>query len=127
MAETLNTYYMSDDNKAFRTVLSIETIEKTKYPFIVEAPDASIKEPKYDWTTYKWIENAQKSQGERLADVETKLAKVDEVAEQNTKTQSMVENMQKSSMQSSQMMGQLGTTIAQLTVAVNTLQKGDAK
>lgn len=48
-----------------------ELVRKDKighYPYVAEAPDPSITEPAYDWTTRTWIERTQ-TVGQRVEDI----------------------------------------------------------
>ncbi|WEV37746.1 hypothetical protein [Lactobacillus sp. ESL0677] len=58
------------------------------YPFVAEAPDPSIKSPKYDWNKREWFEFAPDAQGQLINQLsaDVKSVKTDTQAIKNDKT-----------------------------------------
>lgn len=74
--ENTNIYYMSTDENPFVTFISPVKLDKVSYPIIETAPDASLSNPKYDWTKMQWVDNSIESNAQKLADLETKVKEV---------------------------------------------------
>lgn len=51
----LKTYYYSTEDEPFKVITSPDTITP-RYPITDVAPDSSLKSPKFDWGTSKWVE-----------------------------------------------------------------------
>lgn len=59
-ADGMYHYYISTATRGgditFQTFITEQKIENNLYPIIVTPPDASIKNPVFDWTNIKWVE-----------------------------------------------------------------------
>lgn len=59
-ADGMYHYYISTAARGgditFQTFITEQKIENNLYPIIVTPPDASIKNPVFDWTNIKWVE-----------------------------------------------------------------------
>ena len=59
-ADGMYRYYISTATRGgditFQTFITEQKIENNLYPIIVTPPDASIKNPVFDWTNIKWVE-----------------------------------------------------------------------
>lgn len=122
-------YYWSNDDTPFQTIMMPEELTENKYPIVVEAPDPSLKSPKYDWTKNQWIENDAQSQGERLNSVENKVddlsksIKTTQIASQATAQQNSMITKQLGANQ--QMLMALQKTLAGVAHSVEGLTNKD--
>lgn len=59
-ADGMYHYYISTATRGgditFQTFITEQKIENNLYPIIVTPPDASIKNPVFDWTNINWVE-----------------------------------------------------------------------
>ena len=84
------------------------------WPFVAEAPDPSLKSPKYDWHTYRWYENNEASQGQQLEQLSQTIEAVKKVADDSKTSAESVEKGLGAINQ------QLGTITAVLTQVATT-------
>ncbi len=97
-------YWMSTDDVPFDTITTLHEYTENHYPIVVEAPDPSLKSPKYDWfDTHKWIENEAESQGERITKVEAQVKTLDQTANKLQNTATTLATTQQAATQQSQL------------------------
>lgn len=113
--ENANVYYMSTDENPFVTFISPVKLEKVAYPIIETAPDASLKNPKYDWTKMEWFDNATESNAQKLATLESKVEQVTKNVEASGEQNSLVMKQVQSSQK---MMMDMQTMIAGIAKSV---------
>lgn len=65
---TMKTYYWSTDDVPFRVITSNDELTANQYPLVVNAPDPSLKSPKYDWMKRQWYDISEESYGQRLTE-----------------------------------------------------------
>ena len=137
--EGFKVVYWSTNDKPFYPVLVPADFDLTSaiYPLIPDAPDASIKSPKYDWSKYTWIENEANAIGAQIANLNKNLATFQaQLQEQQKQTQSVVQDntaVQKELADYGKMMvtinaasGKTQAMVAQLVQAYNNQQKTEA-
>ena len=68
-------YYYSDNKVDFKPVsfLDDEELMENTYPFVITAPDPTIKSPKYDWAESTWIDVSMEQQGVVIADLQSQI------------------------------------------------------
>ena len=97
--ENANIYYMSTDENPFVTFISPVKLNKVAYPIIEVAPDANLKNPKFDWVKMDWFDNATESNAQKLATLESKVQEVTKnikaSGEQNSLVMKQVQSSQK--------------------------------
>lgn len=116
MAEENNQYkqlYKSNNEIPFEVWYAPKDAE-VKWPFVAEAPDPSLKSPKYDWHTYRWYENNEASQGQQLEQLSQTVEAVKKVADDSKTSAESVEKGLGAINQ------QLGTITAVLTQVATT-------
>ena len=67
-ATAMKTYYWSTDDVPFRVITSNDELTANQYPLVVDAPDPSLKSPKYDWMKRQWYDISEESYGQRLTE-----------------------------------------------------------
>ena len=92
-------YYYSDNKVDFKPVsfLDDEELTENTYPFVITAPDPTIKSPKYDWAESIWIDVSTEQQGVVIADLQSQVGTLtksnDELTTQVTQLQQALTDM----------------------------------
>uniref|UniRef100_UPI003F563961 hypothetical protein n=1 Tax=Lactobacillus acidophilus TaxID=1579 RepID=UPI003F563961 len=82
--EILNEYFWSTDERPFEPVWVHFEINDNSYPLVKDAPDPSLKSPKYDWRNGIWNDN--------LADsLNTRMTKTTEAVKNLTETVNQIQ------------------------------------
>ena len=86
--------YDDSDNKVdFKPVsfLDDEELTENQYPFVITAPDPTIKSPKFDWIESTWIDVSTEQQGVVIADLQSQ---VNELTKSNEDLTTQVTQLQ---------------------------------
>lgn len=105
--------YKSNNEIPFEVWYAPKAAE-VKWPFVTEAPAPSLKSPKYDWNNYRWFENDEASQGQKLEQLSKSVEAVKKVADDSKTSAESVEKGLGAINQ------QLGTITAVLTQVATT-------
>lgn len=65
-SDSLHEYFWSTDDRPFEPVWVRFEISNDSYPLVKEAPDTSMKSPKYDWRNGVWQDNEEDSINARM-------------------------------------------------------------
>ena len=65
-SDSLHEYFWSTDDRPFEPVWVRFEISNDSYPLVKDAPDASMKSPKYDWRNGVWQDNEEDSINARM-------------------------------------------------------------
>lgn len=78
-------YFLSNDDNPIIPILTPMEIKNVSYPLTDKVPTSDLKSPKFDWRANNWIENDSESNGQKITQLESKIATITQNADATQK------------------------------------------
>ncbi|WEV51688.1 hypothetical protein OZX69_03055 [Lactobacillus sp. ESL0731] len=116
-------YYRSDNQVPYAIDREEQPFgDYIPYPFVAEAPDPSIKSPKYDWNKREWFEFAPDAQGQLInqlsADVKNVKTDTQSIKEDKAKVDQTLTSLQTGQTTIGQQVGNVVDMMSQMMAAM---------
>lgn len=123
--EKMYGYYISNDSIPCNRIFTPFPMEHNDWPIVIKGPTEDLKNPIYDWTNNRWIENSNKAQGQKIAELKQSMTQAMDSIKQlqidrdNEQKNSQTTQTQLQGMQ--QLIVQSNTTVAKVANMVSVL------